>query len=176
MNPDLRAGREIKKRAFARTAPVYYVLYSTYCPPAAASPRLHSQPARCGAATRTGCPRRRGQPCRDMTELRPGNSDRVPSRELLGKHDLPAESLSLCRQRTEVDPACASATPCILPVPRQVVVAGLLVATCERGHQLARDVVESERVSGRWGLYRIAPRSCAAGTIPNGRTTRRVAD
>ena len=38
-----------------------------------------------------------------MTELRSGNSDRVPSRSLLGQYDLLADSLRAGVQRAEVD-------------------------------------------------------------------------
>ena len=59
-------------------------------------------------------------------------SDRVPSFRSLGQNHLPAEALVLSRERAEVDAAGATATLGILPVPRQVVVARLLLAARER--------------------------------------------
>jgi hypothetical protein len=59
--------------------------------------RFHPALRDTGAAERMGlfrsgvqedCPRKRGQPCRDMTELRSCNSDRVPSLMLFGQDHL----------------------------------------------------------------------------------------
>jgi hypothetical protein len=78
---------------------------------------------------------------------RPSASEPTYSR-LISQDHLPAKPPSLRRQSTKVDAAGASATLGVLSVPRQVVVAGLLVSAGERCHQLARDVVELKRDSG----------------------------
>ncbi len=108
------------------------------------------------------------------------SADSLAERELVlglfGQDHLSAEVLVLGSQGAEVDPAGTTAPLGVLSIPDEVVVARLLLAVGQRGHQLARDVVEFHADSGRWGLYRIAPRSNAAGTVPNGGTRRRVAD
>ena len=79
---------------------------------------------------RRGCPQQRGQPL----GRRPVG--------LFGQDDLSAEAFVLSAQGAEVDTASAGAAFGILPVPRQVVVAGLLLAVGWRLHELARGVVE----------------------------------
>jgi hypothetical protein len=90
-----------------------------------------------------GCPQHRRQPLRDMTELRSGNSDRVPRLVLFGQDHLSAEALILGSQRAEVDTAGATAPLGILPVPGHVVVAGLLLADRGSHHELACDSAPS---------------------------------
>jgi hypothetical protein len=65
---------------------------------------------------------------------------------LLGQDDLSGRPLPVRRQRAEVDTARAGATFRVLPVPRQVVVARLLLAVRKRGYELARDVEGSGQI------------------------------
>ena len=67
---------------------------------------------------------------------------------LLGQNQLPAEPLSLYRQRADVHTGRDAATSCVMPVPGDVVVPRLLVAVGKGGYNLTRDVVELERDTG----------------------------
>jgi hypothetical protein len=89
--------------------------------------------------TETDCPQRRGQP----VGRRPFG--------LFGQDHLSAEALVLGSQGAEVDTASTTAPLGVLPVPRQVVVHGLLVSIRQRRDDLARNVETGQIVSGESG-------------------------
>ena len=71
--------------------------------------------------------------------------------DLLSQDDLSAEALVLGTQGTEVDTAGTTAPLCVLPVPGQVVVSGLLVAIRKRRHEFASNVGTNRIVSDESG-------------------------
>jgi len=84
------------------------------------------------------CPLFRGRPVRDTSELRSGNSDRVPSLCLFGQNDLAAEALALSAERAEVDTGGQGArgNSRLVPARRNV-------AFGERPDQSAASVVDT---------------------------------
>jgi len=70
---------------------------------------------------------------------------------LLGEDHLSAEALILSTQGTEVDTAGATTSLGVLSVPRQAVVAGLLISIRWSSHELARDIETGRVVSDESG-------------------------